>query len=98
MAENATYGGCEPFDIDHGELSGLTPQMCFTLGVEWQMFRDAMERTPEPFERQIHTANSARLQAMCMRAGRHVKEEWLHDDYDGWRVLVVGKQPEVFIG
>lgn len=28
------YGLIEPFDIDNGELDGLTPQQCFVLGYE----------------------------------------------------------------
>ena len=28
----------EGFDIDNGELEGLTPQECFIIGVEWCQF------------------------------------------------------------
>jgi hypothetical protein len=84
----ADYTLCEPFDIDDGELDGLGPQLVFCLGVEWQLTRQELE-SGEPFERTIHTENSARLLAMCERHGRKAKVTWLHDDYETWRVLTV---------
>lgn len=78
----------EPFDIDDGELDGLSPQLIFTLGVEWQMFFHDMESKDE-FYRDVHIENVPRLKAMCERHGRQVKEQWLHDDYEGHRRLVV---------
>lgn len=86
--EDADYRCVEPFDIDHGELDGMTPQECFTLGVEWQMFRRQME-DGEPFERQVHSANADRLIAMCRRNGRNATRHWLHEDYPEWCVLKV---------
>jgi hypothetical protein len=84
------YGLVEPFDIDRGELDGLTPQECFTLGVEWEMFRARLE-SGEAFVTQVHTANAQRLLAMCRRKGRAVTDHWLHEDYPDWRVLKVSE-------
>jgi len=82
---NADYTLCEPFDIDGGELDGLSLQQSFVLGVEWQMFR-AQLLSGEPFKRMVHAANVGRLTALCSRHGRKCREEVVHDD---WRVLLV---------
>lgn len=87
------WGLVEPFDIDHGELDGLTPQMGFVLGVEWQQFRQALLTNPEPFLQAVHTANEARLLSLCQRHGRPAKSTWLHDDHEGHRVLHVPEDP-----
>lgn len=33
------YELVEPFDIDDGSLSNLTPELAFALGVEWAIWR-----------------------------------------------------------
>jgi hypothetical protein len=93
MSEPVDYGLVEPFGIDNGELSGLSRQECFTLGVEWQMFREKLDAEPGAFSEQVHMANVARLSAMCRRRKREVSVHWLHEDHPDWRVLNVGAAP-----
>jgi hypothetical protein len=91
MAHDENYSLVEPFDIDDGSLAGLSQVGAFVLGVEWQMFRQQLADTPGEFERQVHTANVERLQKLCTRHGRRVKVTWLHEDYEGWRVIHVSE-------
>jgi hypothetical protein len=82
---DAGYECCEPSFVDDGELSGLTPQTCFTLGVEWQMVRQGME-SGGPFNRPIHQANRERVMRLLIRNGRkyHITKP-----EDGWCQLSV---------
>lgn len=88
MAEDAEWGLVEPFDVDNGQLDGLTAAECFTLGVEWQMFRAKLDEDGS-FVDQVHTANADRLMAMARRRGKQVTRHWLHDDYADWCTLCV---------
>jgi hypothetical protein len=88
MADEHDYGLVHSFHIDHGELDDLSPQECFTLGVEWQMFRAQLE-DGEPFERQVHGKNVGRLKALVADFGRTVTDHWVHEDYPEWRLLRV---------
>lgn len=81
----------EPFEIDAGELDGLTPEQAFTLGVEWEMVRRALEI----YERKkvVHRANCMRIVRMARRHGRevpwkHLDDHWSELDWsrpDNWR-------------
>lgn len=64
------YKMVEPFDIDDGQLDGLSVQESFCLGVEWQMFRNKVEEDSGSFDYQIHSKNVDRLKALCNRHGR----------------------------
>ena len=90
MADDVDYGLVEPFGIDDGSLDGLSPQECFTLGVEWEMFRQRLKAEETAFQEQVHSANAGRMQAMCQRHGRTCTRHWLHEDYAEWCVLHVG--------
>ena len=57
----SNYGIIEPFDIDAGELDGLSPQQCFVLGVEWSTVRDALDARRELGPMMVHAANVPRL-------------------------------------
>lgn len=60
----------EPFDIDDGELDGLSQQECFALGFEFSYIRDLIikyEETGESFRTPIHSKNQNRVKAMCVR-------------------------------
>jgi hypothetical protein len=69
----------EPFGIDNGELTELSPQECFTLGVEWQMVMADANR-PEPFARPIHLQNRDRLAEALSKRGRKFSVSFMHDD------------------
>jgi hypothetical protein len=76
----------EPFDADDGSLSGVSPAMCFALGVEWAMFRQKL-RLGVPFTDLVLSPNAARLSAMVERQNRFVEH---HPQCDGWSTIVVG--------
>ena len=59
----------EPFDIDHGELDGIRPQVVFYLGVEWQSLRELLD-TGHAIDTTIHSENGERVGKMCLRRGR----------------------------
>lgn len=83
------YGLVEPFDCDD-------PMFC--LGVEWEMFRQRLNATAEPFTMTISKSNAERLSAMCERRGRFVEvqpcpiaEGFAADHFEEWRVIMVGQ-------
>ena len=90
MTDDADFELVEPFDIDHGELDGLTLQQAFVLGVEWRMFREQLQ-TGDSFSRMIHTDNLERLTRLCQRHGRGWQEQILDDD---WRILHVSEEAQ----
>lgn len=69
MSMDAEYECLEPFDIDRGELDGIPPHQCFTLGVEWQMVSQLLD-SGKPISRPIHDKNASRLKRMCIRRNR----------------------------
>lgn len=84
------YELVEPFDIDDGELDGLSPQECFTLGVEWQAVRANLE-SGDDFTWTVHAENRGRLQAMMERNGRPVRFTFMEDDVsESWLNMEVG--------
>lgn len=86
---DATWGDCEPFGIDHGELDGLTPAECFVLGVEWQMIA-ALAGKPDGFTRTAHRDNQERLEAILNRRLRNYRFTFMSDDVsETWMTLTV---------
>lgn len=77
------FGLAEPFDIDDGELDGLTPQQCFVLGVEWATFRHAMQSGDE-IGMMIHAENCQRIKAMTERHGRRFTAQFHDDAGESW--------------
>ena len=63
------YELVEPFDIDQGELDGVTPQVVFCLGFEFCQFRIKFDGGG-PLRETVHTENVSRLKRMCIRRGR----------------------------
>lgn len=76
----------DPFDIDNGELNEISPQMIFTLGVEWQMFREQLLGKKRRFSMMVHLENVERLKAMCNRHKCKVFEQRENDDWTSLRV------------
>lgn len=77
----------DPFNIDSGELVGLTPQQAFTLGVEWQLLRTEAAAKEAPFTAIIHRENVARCLAMLRCQQRAAK--WRQID-GVWAELSIG--------
>lgn len=68
------------FDIDDDELDGVTSELAFVLGVEWQQFWADVQKGVE-FERPVHKVNVERLSALAADHGfivtvEHVDETW----------------------
>ncbi len=81
MSNEKDYGLLEPFDIDSGELDGLTPQHVFCLGYEWRHVQE-MLNAGTPFHNPIlHAANANRVKRMCIRRGRKFKVEATADTW-----------------
>jgi hypothetical protein len=63
----------EPFGIDNGEVYGSDPESAFVLGVEWQLFRDALDKANGELEYELHLANVERCAAMAKRRRMRVE-------------------------
>lgn len=79
------YGLVEPFDIDHGELDGISPVEAFVLGCEWWQVYTMLDGD-EPISKPIHASNASRIKRMCIRRGRRVK---VTPSAEGWQNLEV---------
>lgn len=93
MAE-VNWGDCEPFGVDGGELDGLFPAECFTLGVEWGLIYTLAEQ-PDGFERLIHSQNQDRIKQLLARRNRIFSLKFLPDDQsEEWMWLTVEPEGE----
>lgn len=89
----SNFGLVRSFDIDDGELDGLTPQRCFVLGYELALI-DGELSSPDQFQRTIHLENKERAGRACEKAGREHKFAFLHDDAsENWVQLMVAAAP-----
>ena len=85
----AEFGLIRPFDIDNGQLDGLTPQHCFALGYELALV-DAQIAAGEPFERLLHVANRDRVLLELERKGaRYDIGPTPKDESGSWLTLKV---------
>lgn len=79
----------ESFGVDDGELDGLTPAECFTLGVEWEMVR-AQLKTGDAFEHTVHVENRDRIAAMVAHQGRVARFTFMENDVsESWLAMEV---------
>lgn len=77
------------FGIDDGELDGLSPQQCFVLGYELAQL-DTLLRRPAGFNKPVHAANRARIEASCQAENREFRLDWMADDpSESWLSLTV---------
>lgn len=91
-ADNAEYRLKYSFMVDKGELDGLTPAQCFTLGVEWQMVAQQAEQ-PAGFSRMINEANIVRISRLLRNCGRQFRINYTGRDI--WHELTVApRAPE----
>ena len=77
----------ELFDIDNGSLKGITPEYAFTLGVEWQIFRQRLE-LGRPFSTFCLPENATRFVKMAERHKRFVEDR--PNAAPGWTQVYVG--------
>lgn len=85
MDDLGKFSLIESFGVDNSELDGLSKQLCFVLGVEWEMIRQKVD-SGQSFEQSIHSENMERIEALCNRRGMSYKII-PHDD---WPTLIVG--------
>jgi hypothetical protein len=81
------YELVEPFDANGGSLHGVNPEIAFTLGVEWQMFRQRL-KTGRPFQTLCLAMNTNRLVKMAERQRRFVEDR--PTPWAGWSEIWVG--------
>lgn len=79
MAE-AEFRPVEPFNIDAGELDGLSPQQCFVLGYELADVSRRAELDSRGFGGPVHADNHDRLANALERRGRKFGMTWASDD------------------
>lgn len=91
--EECEFGLKDSFHVDNGELEGLRNVECFTLGVEWQMFRQKLD-THKQFTMLTHAANVKRLVALAEKYSRFAEDHGVTDD-GFWHEIVVGGDKEV---
>ena len=91
----AEFGMIKSFDIDHGELDGMTRQECFVLGYELASI-DALLKGSRSISRPVHAANQERIKKSCHDASRTFLLIWPPDDCsEEWMQLdVPGLQQE----
>lgn len=83
----AEYGLVKSFDIDNGELDGISPQQCFVLGYELAQI-DALLTSGATFERPVHAANRSRIEKACRDAGVEFELNWMPgDSSESWMWL-----------
>lgn len=89
----ASFGLIRPFDIDDGQLDGLTPQQCFVLGYELAQI-DHRLTMPDAIEGQlVHAENRDRIEGACVKANRPHKLTWMEGDLsESWMTLDVAKK------
>ena len=75
----ATYALQCSFDIDHGELDGLSPQECFVLGYELSTIHRLLTTSERVF-RVVHAKNRERIEKACRLAGAEFRLSWLESD------------------
>lgn len=67
---NRNYQLVEPFDIDHGQLDGISAHKAFILGVEWLQFLSELRERSERFTTLVHVENEQRVLKLAYRNGR----------------------------
>jgi hypothetical protein len=82
---NAEFTIVEPFDIDNGELDGISPQNIFCMGYEFCQVRDMLV-SGETISKPVHSDNASRIKRMCIRQRRLVKIDTMRD---GWSWMEV---------
>jgi len=71
--DEGDYELIEPFETNDNSLKGVNSEIAFTLGVEWQMFRQRL-KTGRPFQTLCLSLNTNRLVKMAERQRRFVED------------------------
>lgn len=85
----ADFGLIKSFDIDDGQLDGMSPQQCFVLGYELATV-DLMVMRLSTVSQTVHAANRERIEKACRNAGRNFRLTWMEGDVsEEWMVLTI---------
>lgn len=85
------YRIVRPFNIDDGELDGISRQESFVLGYELALVDVRLETEPGGFEMPVHADNRGRIQSHADKIGRIVRMDWMPSDKsESWMTLVAG--------
>lgn len=85
----ADFGLVKSFDIDDGELEGLSPQECFVLGYELAQI-DHLVAEPGAASKPVHALNRERIQKSCKDADREYTLNWMPEDTsESWMQLEI---------
>lgn len=83
------FGLIKSFDIDDGQLDGMSPQQCFVLGYELAAVDCFLKLAPR-ISQTVHAANKERIEKACRDAGREFRLTWMEGDVsEEWMVLTV---------
>lgn len=74
------FGLEESFNIDDGQLEGMTPQEIFVLGYELGSISIEAEHNAENFHRLAHIDNQSRIEAALAKRERQFEVKFAHDD------------------
>jgi len=81
------YDLVEPFNSDGSSLNGVSSEVAFALGVEWQMFRQRL-KSGQRFQTLCLAMNTSRLVKMAERQRRFVEDR--PTPWPGWSEIWVG--------
>jgi len=77
----------KPFDVDDGQLDGLTPAEVFVLGYELGEL-DEYLKTGQAWVKPVHADNRERIEKSCRDAGREFTLTWMEGDIsEQWMTL-----------
>lgn len=86
----AKFGLIQSFEIDDGQLDGITPEKAFVLGIEWQTIYAAAKRR-KPATLICRSENKNRIQSMLDKLNRPHRWIWssADDPSESWLTLVL---------
>lgn len=67
------YGLVEPFNIDNGELDGMTPQEVFVAGYQLARISEKAELSDGCFHMPFYVQNWDRIEAALIKRGRRFR-------------------------
>lgn len=83
----SNFGLIKRFDIDDGELDGLSSQQCFVLGYELAQI-DSLLSSKNAIRKPVNADNRARIEAACRDSGREFRLTWMPGDLsESWMLL-----------
>jgi hypothetical protein len=83
------------FNIDNGELDGVSPQECFVLGYEVALI-DHLLASGDAINQPVHADNRQRIETRCHETERPFRLTWMPgDESESWMQLEMPAQPNI---